>query len=132
MAIEIRGKFPIPDENRDNLRQYERVYDNIPIYTEDTILIEQLDNIAMREDTPNPCVSPVQMVVFCSMTCLDRLLTNSNWITSILDISMSSWYVMAMGKDIRHAIFCKHHCYHTEQDKKKEMGLRREICVKQQ
>jgi len=134
-GIEIRGIFPVPDESRDNLRQYEkkRLYDTLPAYTEDVSLIKQLDKISMREDTPNPCGSPVQMIVFCPMMHLDRLLTNSMWITNTLDISMSSWYVMGMSRNTKHAIFCKQHCYHIEQDKKRqERERRREIWIQQQ
>ena len=118
-GIEIRGIFPVPDESKNNLSQYMggKMYDTLPVYTEDVKLIRQLDVIAMREDTPNPCDDPVQMIVFCPLMFLNKLLTNSKWITNTLDISSGSIYVMVMDRNIRHALFCKITCYHVEQDR---------------
>jgi hypothetical protein len=120
IGIEIRGIFPVSDENRENLSQYVggKLYDTIPVYTEDVKMIRRLDSIAMREDTPNSCDDPVQMIVFCPIMFLNKLLTNSKWITTTLDISIGSWYVMVMDRNIRHALFCKITCYHVEQDRK--------------
>jgi len=120
IGIEIRGIFLVPDESKENLSQYVggKMYDTIPVYTEDVKLIRRLDAISMREDTPNPCYDPVQMIVFCPSMFLNKLLTNSKWITNTLDISSGSLYVMMMDRNIRHALFCKIKCYHIEQDRK--------------
>lgn len=121
-GIEIRGIFPVPNVSKENLNQYVgiKLYDTIPLYTEDVKLIRRLDAIAIRETTPNPCNDPVQMIVFCPMAFLNKLLTNSEWITNTLDISTRSWYVLVMERNIRHALFCKITCYHVEQDRKRD------------
>jgi hypothetical protein len=118
-GIEIRGIFPVPDESKDNLSQYMggKLYDTIPVYTEDDNLIHRLDAIATREDIPNPCNDPVQMIIFCPVQFITKLLTNSKWITKTLDISNRSWYVIAMDRNIKHELFCKITCYHVEQDR---------------
>lgn len=133
-GIEIRGIFPVPNESKENLGQYEggKLYDTIPVYTEDVKLIRRLGEISMREETPNPSDDPVQMIVFCPMAYLNKLLTNSKWITNTLDISTRSCYVMPMGRDVRHALFCKTTCYHVEQDKKKSQRERQYIIWHQQ
>lgn len=119
-GIEIRGRSSVSDENKENLSQYvgRTLYDAFPVYTEDVKLIRRLDVIAIREKTPNPCDDPVQMIVFCPVVFLNTLLTNSEWIANTLDISAGSWYIMAMNKSIRHALFCKIKYHQIEQDKK--------------
>jgi hypothetical protein len=118
-GIEIRGILPVPNESKENLNQYigGKLYDNHPVYTEDVKIIRRLNVIAIREDTPNPCDDPVQMIVFCPVQFITKLLTNSEWITNTLDISIRSWYVTAMDSNIRHVLFCKITCYHIEQDR---------------
>lgn len=124
-GIEIRGMFPIPKESKNNLTQYfgGNLYGiDIPVYTEDFRLIKELSEVAVREYIPYKCDEQVQMIVFCPVLCLDKLLTNSTWITKTLSICISSWYVTMLSEDVQREIFFKDLCFQMEQ---KQISLKR-------
>lgn len=125
VGIEIRGIFPVPDESKENLGQYVggKLYDTLPVYTEDVNLIRRLDAIAIREDTPNPCDYPIQMIVFCPMLFLNKLLTNSKWITNTLDIFSNSWYVFVMDRNVRKMLLYKTTHRRAEPEKRTDTRL---------
>jgi len=121
-GIEIRGISEVPEVCKKNLEQYGYILygPNIPVFVEDVNLINELDKIAVREIIPSPCDGDVKMIIFCSMMCINTLLSNSMWITNSLDISIDSWYVNGFSQDIKHTLFCGDECYHINLDIKME------------
>lgn len=115
-AIEIRSTFIIPDELKNTLNGVTSHYDNIELYTEDQKIIHGLNSIAVREFNINNETETIQMIIFAPAMRFRVLFENCPWIMDTIIISMQSWYaVHGMNSSIRHRIFCKEHCYHTEQ-----------------
>jgi hypothetical protein len=110
VGIEIRGISPVSHKKKcDLLKYYEgKLYNiEIPVFTENAEIIKKLDSIAMREEIPIHIDNnyPIQMIVFCPVINLCRLLENNLWITRTIIINTNSLYLYGMSMNVRYIIF---------------------------
>lgn len=117
-VIEIRSEFCIPNEVRNMLNTMKPYYVGIEMYTEDKKLIQELDEISIREFSFGDEAAPVQMLVFCPMMYMSDLFMKCDWITDTIILSIQSWYTSGLTREAQHKIFCKEKCYHIDLDRR--------------